>query len=100
MRINASKTKEMLISFSRPPPVVPKVTVDGSPLERVECVTLLGVKLSCDLSWHAHVEHIVKKANSRLYNLNMLRRAKMSPQDIVNIYCSKVRPVVEYAAPV
>ena len=30
----------------------------------------------------------------------MLRRAKMSPQDIVNIYCSKVRPVVEYAAPV
>jgi hypothetical protein len=100
MKLNTTKTKEMLISFSRPVPDVPHITVDGCPLERVECVTLLGVKLSCDLSWHAHVQHIVKKAQSRLFCLNMLRRAKVSAKDIIQIYCSRVRPILEYASPV
>ena len=100
MKLNTAKTKEMLISFSRPPPTVPRITVEGVPLERVDCVTLLGVKLSADLTWHNHVQHIISKAQSRLFSLNILRRAKVSSKDIIQIYCSKVRPVIEYAAPV
>ena len=46
-----------------------------------------------------HISKIVKKAQSRLYALNMLRRARVSPQDIIQIFCAKIRPVVEYAAP-
>ena len=90
----------MLISFSRSPLSVPRITVAGEPLERVDCVTLLGVKLSSDLTWHNHIHHIISKAQSRLFSLNILRRAKVSPKDIIQIYCSKVRPVIEYAAPV
>ena len=30
----------------------------------------------------------------------MLRRAKVSAKDIVSIFCSKMRPVLEYASPV
>ena len=59
MRLNTTKTKEMLISFNHPPPDVVKIEVDSFPLGRVECVTLLGVKLSCDLTWHLHVQHIL-----------------------------------------
>ena len=100
MKLNTTKTKEMLITFSRPPPKVPSITVEGVPLERVDCVTLLGVKLSADLTWHSHVQYIISKAQSRLFSLNLLRRAKVAPKDIVQVYCSKVRPVIEYAAPV
>ena len=100
MKINAKKTKEMLISFQKEPPAVPKISVNGSMLERVDCVTLLGVKISNTLTWGPHVDHIVTKAQKRLFCLNMLRRSKVPPKDIVHIYCAKIRPVLEYACPV
>ena len=49
MKINSSKTKEMLVSFSRPPPDVASITINGCPLQRVKSVTLLGVKISNDM---------------------------------------------------
>ena len=100
MKLNTTKTKEMLISFCRQPPEVPKIIVDGVSLERVECVTLLGVKLSANLTWNNHVDFIIKKSQSRLYCLNMLKRAKVVPKDIMQIFCARVRPILEYAAPV
>ena len=100
MKLNASKTKEMLISFARNKPDVPNICVNDVALERVDCVTLLGVKLCSDLSWHRHVEYIIKKAQSRLFCLNLLRRSKVSPKDIIMIFQSRIRPILEYAAPV
>lgn len=100
MKLNTSKTKEMFISFSKPQPNVACITVDGVPLERVDCVTLLGVKLSSTLTWNHHVEHIIKKAQRKLFFLNILRRSKVDPRDIMKIFQSRVRPILEYAAPV
>jgi hypothetical protein len=100
MKINATKTKEMVISFSKVAPDIPGIVVEGITLERAETVKLLGVQISNDLSWGHHVDFIVKKAQSRLFCLNMLRRAKMRANDIIAIFCSKVRPILEYAAQV
>ena len=55
MRLNATQTKEMLISFSKSPPEVPHVIVHGSCLERVETTKLLGIQISCDLTWGPHM---------------------------------------------
>ena len=77
MRINTKKTKEMLI-----------------------CFDMIGVRINDKLTWDQHVDHIVKKAQKRLFSLTMLRRAKVSPKDIVKVYCARVRPVLEYASPV
>ena len=63
MKINFSKTKEMLVSFSRPPPDIASITIDGCPLERVESVTLLGVKISNDLTWDLHIAHKIMKVH-------------------------------------
>ena len=35
---------------------------------------LLGFYISEDLSWNSHIEHIVKKANKRLYALHTLKK--------------------------
>ena len=50
------------------------LTVGGSVIERVETYELLGVYISEDLSWNVHKEHIVKKANKRLYALRTLKK--------------------------
>ncbi len=100
MRINTVKTKEMLISFQKSQPNIPHIKVNGDTLERVDCVTLLGVRITDKLTWGLHVSHIVKKAQIRLFFLTQLKRSKVSPKDIVKIYCTKIRPVLEYASPV
>ncbi len=43
---------------------------------------------------------VLKKANSRLYALRLLKRAGLPAADIVQIYVSFIRSRIEYASPV
>ena len=74
--------------------------VGGSFIERVVTYKLLGVYISDDLSWNVHIEHIVKKANKRLYALRALKKSGLTITQLVQVYCSIVRSVLEYACPV
>ena len=53
--------------------------------------------LSNDAIWGTPV--LKKKANSRLYTLQKLRRAGLKQSDLVNVYCSLVRTCLKYAFP-
>ena len=44
------------------------------------------------------MDYVLKKANRRLYALRQLKRCGVLPADIVKVYCSLVRSVVEYAS--
>ena len=105
MKINSKKSKEMIISFTQDvnfKKCVPNIIIDGNPVEVVKHAKLLGVilLLSDDLTWNMHVDSIVKKAAKRVYMLYQLKRAGIRQTDLVNVYVSVVRPVLEYACPV
>ena len=60
MRINARKTKEMIICFCRNDnhvASIPRIVIDDNDIERVTQAKVLGV--TSDLSWNAHVDTIV-----------------------------------------
>ena len=61
---------------------------------------ILGVIISDDLKWNAHVEYVIAKAAKRLYELRLLKRAGVMPEDMlkVYIYTYNIRSVLEYAA--
>jgi len=59
---------------------------------------LLGV-ISSDLTWDVHVSNLSKRAK-RIYCLWNLSKAEVPECDIVYIYCSVVRSVLEYACAV
>ena len=61
---------------------------------------MLGVIISNDLKWNSHVDSIVRKASKRMYFLRQLKRANVSCNDLVQFYCTCIRPVFEYASPV
>ena len=61
---------------------------------------LLGVTISGDLTCNEHVENIVANAGKRVYMLYQLKRAEIGQHDLVTIYVSVIRPVLEYACPV
>lgn len=100
MKINASKTKEILVSFKKVMPPVPHITVNGEEIERVSHCKLLGVYLNDQLNWNTHVDQIFKRASQRLHFLSCLKRSKLSCTDLVKVYTSLVRPVTEYACQV
>ena len=61
---------------------------------------VLGITKSYDLSWNEHVDEIISKARKRVYMINQLKRARLNQNDLIRIYVSVIRPVVEYACPV
>ena len=103
MIINADKTKELLICFCRDSGhhnAIPNITIDGNSIERVTSSKVLGITISADLTWNDHIEAIVKKASKRVYMLYQLKRSGVAETDIVTIYTTVVRPVVEYSCQV
>ena len=99
MRINTMKTNEMIVWFCRDPVFLPYINIDGAAIERVSQVKVLGVTLSSDLSWNAHVDGIVSKDRKRVLLIYQLKRAGIGQCDLARMYISVIRPVVEYVCP-
>ena len=103
MRLNSEKCKEMIIDFSRNDSLtsgIQSVTIGERVLERVEHANMLGVTISNNFTWSKHVDNFVSKAGRRAYMLYQLKRAGISQTDLVTIYVSIIRPILEYACPV
>ena len=100
MKINTDKTKEMIIDFSKTASNIEPILMNDSKLEQVSHTKLLGVIINDSLTWNDHVEYICCKAAKRLYFLRLLKRANISPFDIVHVFCSIIRSLLEYACEV
>ena len=95
-RLNEKKCKDMVINFLKyQPTVITLIQLNGIVIDRVSSYKLLGVIISNDLSWNEH-----KKATKRLFVLRTLKRVGLGTNDLVLVYCSIVRSIVEYASPV
>jgi hypothetical protein len=66
----------------------------------VQSFKLLGVYISCDLCWPAHVAFLLKKVSKCVHILYQLVRAGVSANNIIAVYCSVISPILEYACPV
>ena len=101
MQINPTKTKDMVIDFSKKRHHTSNsIVMDGSNIESVKVTKLLGVYISDDLTWNAHIDYITSKASQRIYHICALKRAGVTDQDMVGVYKSIIQPILEYASPV
>ena len=100
MRLNKQKTKELVISFKKDELPLGYITIDGCIIDRVHDAKLLGITISDDLTWASHVLAITSKANKRVFMLHQLKRSGVGIEDLKCIYCSVIRPLLEYACPV
>ena len=100
MLLNGNKCKEMVIDFKKISHNFSPLEVDGNKLPVTVFAKMLGVTISSDLKWNNHILDCIKKLNNHLYFIVLLKRARVSLNDIVNFYCTTIRPVLEYCAPV
>ena len=99
IKINSEKSNEIIICLAQDGnfrSTIPNIKIDGRDIEQVCHAKLLGVTISQDLTGNKHVENIVKKAGKRLYMFYQLKRAGITQNDLVSVYDSVVRPVLEY----
>ncbi len=62
-------------------------------MERVSSFKYLGVNISEDLTWTAHIQTQVKKARQRLYHLRQLRKFRVSPAILKIFYSGAIESV-------
>ncbi len=68
--------------------------ISGTPVERVSSFKYLGVNISEDLTWTAHIQTQVKKARQRLYHLRQMRKFRVSPAILKTFYSGSIESVL------
>ncbi len=95
LSLKVSKTKELIVDFRKRQqwPCTP-LMISGTPVERVSSFKYLGVNISEDLTWAAHIQTQVKKARQRLYHLRQLRKSRVSPAILKTFYSGAIESVL------
>ena len=100
---NLEKSKEIINFFTQDGNfrnTTTNIKMYGRDIAQVCHAILLGVTISHDQTWNEHVENIAKKVRKRLYTLYQLKWTRVTQKDLVTVYVSVVRPVLEYVCPV
>ena len=101
MKINYAKTKVMLFNSSKNYDFTPQFEgKDGTMLDVVEKMKLLGVVIRSDLRWCDNTKYICEKAYKRLWIIRNLKRLGASSQDLTDVWTKQGRSVLELAVPV
>ena len=74
--------------------------IDNQRLDIVMSHKILGLTIQNDLKWGLHIDEIVGKVSKRLHIIRALRRAGVPAQELVHIYISLIRSILEYCWPV
>ena len=100
MKLNPKKCKELKVYFQRNSPDLTQLTIDGTPLETISSHKLLGLRIQNDLKWNEHVDFITKKAARRLYIIRSLKRNGVPEHNLVSMYTSLIRSILDYGCAV
>ncbi|TWW77038.1 hypothetical protein D4764_12G0004280 [Takifugu flavidus] len=97
LRINTSKTNEVVIDFSRKASHIAPVNIQGMDIEIVEEYKYLGVHLNNKLDWTHNTDALYKKGQSNLHLLRRLRSFGVCRSLLRTFYDSVVASVIFYA---
>ena len=100
MRVNDAKTNVMCISGARSYEAKMKIVVGDEQIKGADKMNILGVTLDKNCGFASHVLNAARKLRSRSWAISRLKRKGMSEGDLLKVYSSLIRPVVEYASPV
>ncbi len=79
LSLNIDKTKELVVDFRRQSREHTPITIDKTPVERVNSFKFLGVHITEDLTWSTHTDAVLKKSHQCLFFLRRLRNLEWAP---------------------
>ena len=100
MKLNVAKCKFMLFNPTHNYDFIPQLQIQGTNIETMEEMKLLGLTLTNDLKWHANTEAMVKKAYSRLWMIRRLKKHGANLIDLKDVFLKQIRSILEFGVPV
>ena len=95
MKLNEEKSKIMIFNFTHDYQFSTRVHLNGTLLDTIAETRLLGSIVSSDLKWHSNSEALTKRGYQRMIILRKLYEFDIPQEDLVLIYCSYIRSVLE-----
>ena len=101
MKINKQKTKIISFTKSRKWKFPPELTFsDGTEIERVPVMKLVGVMISQDCKWGPNTAYICGKARAKLWILRRMLKMELDMFQLFDVYTKEIRSILEMAVPV
>ncbi len=94
LSLNIDKTKELVVDFWRQSREHTPISIDKTPVERVNSFEFLCVHITEDLTWSAHTDAVLKKAHQCLFFLRWLRKFGMSPSILRPFYTCTMESIL------
>ncbi len=92
LSLNIDKTKQLVVDFRRQSREHTPITIDKTPVERVNSFKFLGVHITEDLTWSTHTDAVLKSSHQCLFFLRRLRKFGMSPSILRSFYTCGEHP--------
>ena len=99
--INISKTEAMLFGAAPRLSAVNSfsITLNNNVIKRVFHFTYPGIVFDDHLGWNKQIKHLISKVGKRVGMLGRLRRSLTRESSNI-VYCSLIRPILEYCVSV
>ena len=94
--INAKKTKEMVLSFSRTYAIYDYLFINSQPIEKAEHFKYLGTYFSHDLKWHENTCYTYKKLRARFYCFSKFKQFDPSKSQKHDFIETLILPIFMY----
>ena len=79
---------------------MPQLSLGGEILQTVDHCKLLGLEIQNNLGWDIQVKNMVSRASRRLFMLYILCKHAAPIEDMLTIFQTYIRPILEYACAV
>ena len=87
MKLNSKKTKCLPFIQSKTKDFMPQLSLDeGSNLEVIYKLKLVGIVITSSLSWQAHVEYTVSRVNSVIWQLIRFKQLGAPRNKLITLY--------------
>ena len=100
MRVNQKKTQLLCVSANTTSNVTSYIKTGNTKICSTDELKILGFKFGSSPSVKPHVDYMISKAQKRLWTIRHAKKSGMSENDLLKLFNSVIRPVLEYAAPV
>jgi hypothetical protein len=100
MQLNVEKSKSMIFNFTYNYQFTTNISHNGDDMKVIDETKLLGTIITNDLKWHRNTEDLVKRANARMRILHKISEFSAPVEDLVQIYVSYIRSILEQSCTV
>ena len=101
MVINRKKTQIMCVNFRKSLQFPPIFGIgDCRQLDIVKQTKLVGIIVSDDLRWSAHVDYMCLRASKKIWQLRRMKILNLEHGILLDFYCKEIRSILEFGVAV